>query len=427
MILCTVSTLCYIHSSNSLIDHDTWWHTTAWLFIQLRTDTMKNILVVTWTRAEYGLLYPLMKAIRTSKNLSLTIGVTWMHLLDDFWKTANLITQDFPDTSIKLIPIQASNSVYNVWADQLRSMGKLLSNEYFDIMLVLWDRIESMIAATAAAIACVPVAHLHWWETTWWQLPDDYFRNMISKGSHIHFTSTETYRKNVISIWENPEYVYNVWAIWLDPIYTKTRNPKELCASKLKLNPNKKRIIMLQHPVTFWEDHVPYDKQIRETLDAISLLWDKHEVICIYPNNDTGSVTIREHIDTISKVRWWHVYKNLPRDDYLNLCYHSDIMLGNSSSGILESAALRLPVINIWPRQLWRLSNSNVVHVKYDSNEILQTIHTLLDENRKSHYLHDWLNDLYYQWWAVRKIMNVLEWIDNYTTLFSTKLSWRKS
>lgn len=336
---------------------------------------MRKVAVITGTRADYGILYPVLKAIDSSENLKLQLIVCGMHLCPDFGMTIKEIEKDGFEISDKFETVFSSDT----GSSMAKTIG--LSIMYItqsferlkpDIVLVLGDRGEMLAAAIAACYMNIPVAHIHGGEVS--GTVDESIRHAITKLSHIHFPATEDSRDRIIKMGEKKENVFVVGAPGLDVIKNTKYMSREEFLNEFGLKDDK-IILMTQHPVTTEIDDV--DFQIKATLDAIVSIGK--QTVITYPNSDSGGrIIIRRIEEYRQKYSFIKVYKNLSQYDYLNLLNNADVMVGNSSSGIIEAASFKLPVVNIGTRQNGRLRGINVMDAAYSREAIINAINKSL-------------------------------------------------
>ena len=332
---------------------------------------MRKIAVVTGTRAEYGYLKCLMNAIEREKKLVLIPLVTGMHLLPDFGSTYKLVKNDFP-SSVKIpMPLKGDSL-----ADMATYLASGVANfaEYFsknppNIIVVLGDRSESLAAALAALYLNIPIAHINGGDVTGTTI-DESIRHAITKIAHIHFVHTKENAKRVEKMGEDKKRIFITGALTLDTIlHTKLMKKKEIF-KKYNLDPRKKTFLVVQHPITTLKDK-GYS-QMKELLLALDTIGE--QTILLYPNCDAGG---KQFIDLIKKYEgksYLRPYKNIPHKEYLSLMKSVDIMIGNSSSGIIEAPSFRIPVINIGTRQKGRARSSNIIDVEPKKEKILDSI-----------------------------------------------------
>lgn len=335
----------------------------------------RKIAVLTGTRADYGIYYSVLKSIENNPKLELQLIVCGMHLCPEFGMTIDEIEKDGFQVADKIETILASDT----GSAMAKSIGLTLLNitqslERLkpEILVVLGDRGEMMAGALAATHMNIPIAHIHGGEVT--GTVDESIRHAITKLAHIHFPATEDSKGRIIKMGEKEECVFVTGAPGLDYIENTTCLSKEEILKRFKLK-DEKIFVMTQHPITTERDIVGC--QIRHTLDAVVECGT--QTIISYPNSDNGG---REIIKVIEEYRakydFLKVFKNLSQIEYLSILNIADLMIGNSSSGIIEAPSFKLPVINIGTRQEGRLRAVNVIDVGYEKEEILQGINKAL-------------------------------------------------
>ena len=339
---------------------------------------MRKIAAVTGTRAEYGLSKSIFTAIQKHPNLELELIVTGMHLSKEFGYTFKEIKQDRFKTAIL-------NTLYSedTGAAMTRTIGRCvlqladtLENMKPDILLVLTDLGHTLAGAIAGAYMNIPVAHVHGGDVS--GTVDEPVRHAITKLSHIHFPATKKSAERIIKMGEEKWRVHVVGAPGLDTILNEKLIVREEIAKKYNLDLAKPVVLMVQHPVTTECDESA--EQIRETLNAIVEL--KHQTVLIYPNADAGGRRMIKVIKKYEKYPFIKAFKSLPRKDYLSLMKVASVMVGNSSSGIVEAPSFHLPVINIGSRQEGRERAGNVIDVGYSKNGIINAIQKALYDKK---------------------------------------------
>ena len=339
----------------------------------------KKICVITGTRANYGRLKPIMKEIINSNKLELSVVVTGMHLIRECGYTVTEIEKDG-----FIIDAKVDMHLANLnEAGMCKSLGiallgltQAIESIKPDVILILGDRDEDLAGAIIGAHMNIPVAHIHGGEVT--GTVDEIIRHGITKFSHIHFPATENSKERIIKLGENQDYVYNVCSPGLDSILNREYKTKKDIFKKYGLSMKKKLIILSQHPVTTEADKS--GDQIRKTLEAVKRIGE--QVILIYPNSDAGSRKIVDVIKEYEKLEFINSYMNIPFEDFLNLLKYTDVMVGNSSSGIMEAPSFKVPVVNVGTRQNGRECSTNLLNVSYNEEEIYMAIHkSLYDES----------------------------------------------
>ncbi len=332
---------------------------------------MRKIAVVTGTRAEYGYLKPLMDAIENDGELDLIPIITGMHLLSEFGNTYKLVEKDFS----KSVKVQMS-----LKGDNLKDMANYLSSgiqhfaDYFyknqlDIVVVLGDRSESLAAALAALYLNIPIAHINGGDASVGAI-DGSIRHAITKIAHIHFVHTKENADRIKKMGEDEKRIFVTGALTLDTILNTKLKSKNEVFKKYNLNPNNITFLVVQHPITTLKDRGYF--QMKELFLALDTL--KKQTVILYPNCDAGGRKLISLIEKYGGKKYLHVFKNLPHDDYLSFMKSVDLMIGNSSSGIIESPSFKIPVINIGNRQQGRDRSENIIDVEPEKNKILNVI-----------------------------------------------------
>ena len=335
---------------------------------------MRKICVITGTRAEYGLLYWLMKEIEADKDLKLQIITTGMHLSPEFGLTYKEIEKDFKIN--KKIEILLSSDT-PVGISKSMGLAQISFSESFedlkpDIIVVLGDRFEIFSAVSAAMIARIPVAHLHGGETTEGAF-DEAIRHSITKMSHFHFVAAEPYRRRVIQLGESPERVMNYGAPGLDNIKRLKFLNRDNFESAINFKLGELTFIVTYHPVTLNKEEVK--PSVLSLFDALKQFPDA-KIIFTKSNADTNGRIINKLIDNfVSKnSKRSVVYTSLGQLRYLSALKHVDVVIGNSSSGIIEAPAFKKPTVNIGDRQRGRLRAASVIDCNEDSQSIVVAI-----------------------------------------------------
>jgi len=353
----------------------------------------KTICVVTGSRAEYGLLRPLIKKIIATDNFDLKIVATGMHLSEDFGLTYKEIEADGISIDAKIHVLQDDDS--NKAMSKAIGFGVIGFAEYFDktqpdMVVVLGDRFEIFAAATAAAVVCIPIAHLYGGETTEGAV-DEFFRHSITKMSYLHFTSTEEYRQRVINMGEAPDRVFNVGATGVENILSMPLMTKEELAKSIGFEMNIPYAIVTFHPVTLEKNTAV--KQFDELLSALDATKGMNYVFT-KANADTNGRAINKRIDEYCEDRDNIIaFTSMGVLRYLSAMKYCEMVIGNSSSGIVEAPSLKKPTINIGDRQKGRICAKSVICCEPEKHTILQSIararsQKFLDEiaNQKSPY-----------------------------------------
>jgi len=365
-----------------------------------------KICVVTGTRAEYGLLYWLMKELDRHQNFHLQLIVTGMHLSPEFGLTYKEIENEFYIHK-KIEMLLSSDTPVGI----SKSMGlaQISFAEAYDemnpdLLILLGDRYEIFAAASAAMIARIPIAHLHGGETTEGAF-DESMRHSITKMSHLHFTAAEEYRNRVIQLGENPDHVFNVGGLGIDNIKKLDLLSKEALEASIDFKLNKYNLLITFHPVTL--EHETAQEQFQNLLDAVDQLDDTH-IIFTKANSDTNGRIINEMID-----QYVHTnsdksaaFTSLGQLRYLSLLQYVNAVVGNSSSGLIEAPSFKIPTINIGDRQKGRLKAVSVIDCKPVKEDILKAFaRTRTEEFQK---LLQTVENPYGNGGATEKIIDIL-------------------
>ena len=342
---------------------------------------MRKICVITGTRAEFGLLRPLIELINKDKNLQLQLIATGMHLSPEFGYTLDeIIAAGFVvDKKVECsLSSDTSVGVSKTIALAISGFADALESLQPDLVVVLGDRTEILGAVIAAGKANIPIAHLHGGETTEGAY-DEAIRHSITKFSHLHFTSTEAYRKRVIQLGEHPDTVFNVGAIGLDAIKKLKLLNREEFENSIGFKLKKRNILITYHPVTL-EKEAPIET-FENILTALNELTDT-TLIFTHANSDKNgriiNKLITEYVDAHKDKAV--AFKSLGQLRYLSALQFVDFVIGNSSSGILEVPAFHIPTINIGDRQRGRICNESVINSNNSLEDIKKSITFALDK-----------------------------------------------
>ena len=336
----------------------------------------RKICIVTGSRAEYGLMYWLMKEIQKDPDLELQIIATGMHLSPEFGLTYKLIEEDGFTINEKVEMLLSSDTPVAI----AKSMGlgtigfaDTLERLKPDIMIVLGDRYESFAACVAAMPARIPIAHLHGGEATE-GLIDEALRHAITKMAHIHFVATEKYSRRVLQMGERPEKVFCFGALGLDNIiYLKLLDQKEFEKS-VGFELGTKNILITFHPVTLEKDSA--GPQFGELLAALEKFKEDTKFIFTKPNADTeGRIIIKMINDFAEKNSGRTIaFDSLGQTKYLSALKYMDMVVGNSSSGLIEAPSFKIPTINIGNRQKGRIQAQTVISCDAKRESIIEAI-----------------------------------------------------
>ena len=363
----------------------------------------RKISVTTGTRAEHGILRPVLETISKSKKLDLYLIVTGMHLSKKYGLTITEIKKDGFRiyTSFDMLPKNDTNfSMSNALGKGVMAFTKIFNKLKPDINLILGDRDEMLASTLAAYHLNIPNAHIHGGDKSQGGI-DEYNRHAITKMSNIHFAATLKSKQRILKMGENPKFVFHTGSPSIDEIMKKHVTSKKDLEQKYTIKLDGREILLLQHPVTTQTGLS--GKQIMNTLKAIVKIGEP--TIAIAPNSDAGNKIIFKHLRTFSKkYDFIKMYNTLPRNDFLGLLKYCGALVGNSSSGMIEASYFGTSVVNIGIRQKDREKGSNVIQVENSINSIYNGILKALQRQKKFHN-----RNLYGNGKAAAKIVRLLE------------------
>tara|TARA_Y100000768_G_scaffold357718_1_gene312994 strand:+ start:106 stop:1242 length:1137 start_codon:yes stop_codon:yes gene_type:complete len=340
----------------------------------LNNNKSLNIGLLTGSRAEYGIYKPLLKKLSKDKDIDLTIIAFGMHLKKKFGKTINNIEKD----NFGNIDIIRGMSDKDSTSDIANSYGKLIQNfsqywgrKKFDFVIALGDRFEMSAAVQSGIPFEIKFIHLHGGETTIGSL-DNIYRHQITLASYIHFVSSDHYLKKVARLVGSKEKIYNFGALSLDSIDKINLTKWSKVCKKFSIPQNQSFILVTFHPETVGlEKNQQYSKIVFESLKKIS---EDSNIIITLPNADASGTLYRKLMiklagDLPEKI---FLVEDFGRENYFSAIHNCSMMIGNTSSGIIEAASFKKYVINVGDRQKGRLKNDNVFDVSFSKNEIIK-------------------------------------------------------
>ena len=371
---------------------------------------MKKICVVTGTRAEYGLLYWLLKEIEADKDLELQLIATGMHLSPEFGLTYQTIEKEFKIN--KKIEMLLSSDT-SVGISKSMGLAQISFAESYDelkpdIVIVLGDRYEIFSATSAAMIARIPIAHIHGGEKTEGAF-DESIRHSITKMSHLHFAATEEYKNRVIQLGEDPSRVFNVGGMGIENIKRLELLNKKEFEKSIEFKLNIKNILVTFHPVTL--ENSTAKEQFQQLLDAIDELEDTN-IIFTKANSDTDGRVINKMIDEyVTKNFHKSVqFTSLGQLRYLSALQYVDAVVGNSSSGLAEAPSFRIGTINIGDRQKGRIKASSVIDCEPNKDSILKSFEKLYSKEFQNSLIN--VKNPYGDGCASKRIVEILKSVD---------------
>ncbi|NCC01717.1 MAG: UDP-N-acetylglucosamine 2-epimerase (hydrolyzing) [Clostridia bacterium] len=342
---------------------------------------MKNICILTATRAEYGLLKPIIKKIMKVEDFDVQVVATGAHLSPEFGLTYREIENDGIKIDKKIEILLSGDTPAAI----SKSMGLAMISfaDYFeklkpDILVVLGDRYETLAVCCSAMNQRIPIAHLYGGETTEGAV-DEAIRHAITKLSYLHFTSTEEYRRRVIQLGEHPNRVFCVGAMGIENILNERLLSKIELEETMNLSLDKPYAMVTFHPVTLEDSDT--EKQMQELLFACR---QHHEMNFIFTkaNADAGGRTINQMIDKfVGENDNAVAFTALGMKRYLSALKFSSMVIGNSSSGLIEAPSFGIPTINIGDRQKGRLQANSVINCLPEGEDIDKAIVLALSDN----------------------------------------------
>lgn len=341
------------------------------------SDKLRKICIVTGTRAEYGLLFRLMRMVQKSQ-MELCIVAAGMHLSHEFGNTAKQIEQDgfhIDERVDMLFSNDANAAMAKSIGIGIYGMSQAIENVDPDIVVVLGDRVEAFAGAVSAVGQNKILAHIHGGERTRGGL-DESMRHAITKMAHLHFASTEANKKRIIQMGERPEHVFNVGAPGLDGIISSSLPDFECLRKEVGKELKRPFVLLVQHSVSTESECA--EEQMIATLEALEETG--YPVLCLYPNSDSGGRRIIAILERYKSKPWMTLVKSLPREMYLSAMKHAAVLVGNSSSAIIEAPLFHLPAVNIGERQDGRERADNVVDVPHKKREIFEAVKKTVED-----------------------------------------------
>jgi GDP/UDP-N,N'-diacetylbacillosamine 2-epimerase (hydrolysing) len=339
-----------------------------------------KICVITGSRSEFGLLTPLLSALKSDPDFDLQLLVTGTHLSPEFGNTyGEILSAGFAIT--ETVEMLLSSDTDTAIAKST-GLGMIGYADAFDRMkpdwiIILGDRFETFAAATTAYVKKIPIAHLHGGEVTM-GATDEALRHSITKMSALHFTSTEEYRKRVLQLGEHENRVFNVGAIGLENIQTLSLLDKAELENSLNVSLSKETFLITFHPVTL--DNVSSKDQMQELLDALDI-FGKGQIIFTMPNADADGRVIRTMINqyVMDHTHKATAFENLGQLRYLSVMRYSYAIVGNSSSGIIEAPSFGIPTVNVGDRQKGRIAAESIIQSAPEKFAIVEALEKTFD------------------------------------------------
>lgn len=347
--------------------------------------TARRLWVLTSTRADFGLLYWLLHEIESDPRLALMLIATGSHLSREFGMTV----QDVEKTGLSihrrmeiLLSSDTRTAMTQAMGLAMLEAGQALAADRPDMVVVLGDRFEIVPVALAAVSHGIPVAHLHGGETSSGAL-DEYFRHAVTKLASVHFPATDAYRRRIIQMGEAPARVFNLGSPGLDHLYRSEAVGRGELFATLGLDPRRPAALVTYHPVT-GDIHGDAREQVAALLEALAS-FDGLQCVFTKANADTQGRAINAQLQAWCEAdpRHGRLFDNLGQRLYHGCLRHLDVVVGNSSSGLVEAPSFRRPVVNVGNRQQGRIAAPNVISTHHDAQAIRHGIRRALDVDFK--------------------------------------------
>lgn len=347
---------------------------------------MRKICVVTGTRAEYGLLKPLLNKIKADDKLQLQLVVTGMHLSPEFGLTYKQIEEDgftIDEKVEMLLSSDTSVGVAKAMGLATISFADSFNRLKSDIVVILGDRFEMLAVAQTALIMQIPIAHIHGGEVTLGAY-DDAIRHSITKMANWHFVSSNQHQRRVIQLGEQPSSVFNVGALGIENIKDLPLLTKQQIYKQLRIKEECPTFLVTYHPETTTENTMLGLKALCNGLRK----YQNYNIVITKANADNGGREINKQLENYALTQDnVHFFDSLGQLNYLSLLQYVIAVIGNSSSGLIEAPYFNIPTVNIGERQLGRECPKSVIHCKLNEQSIEQAIKDALSYNDGYEYI----------------------------------------
>jgi UDP-N-acetylglucosamine 2-epimerase (hydrolysing) len=365
--------------------------------IKISKTMRRKILFITWTRADYWKIKSLTKLVEKSSEFELFLFITWMHVLNEYWYTAQEIINEW----YKNIYLNINQFIWEssdlIISNTIRNLSEYISEIKPDLIVVHWDRIEALAWAIVWVLKNILVAHIEWWELSW--SIDESIRYSISKLAHIHFVSNKDSANRLIQTWENKNNIYIIGSSEFDIILWDKLPKLEEVKSKYNINFNNYWIFIF-HPVT--TEYSYFSKYVHEVIKWLNDSNKNFIIIC--PNNDLWNDCIIKEFKKLNKWNNYKVFKSISFEDFIILLKNSKCIVWNSSTWVRQAPALWIPTINIWTRQNNRNKHKSIFNLWYDKTQISSKINELWLDNDK--YIK---NFYFWKWNSGKKFIEIIK------------------
>ena len=337
-----------------------------------------RIAVLTGSRADYGILRPVLEALSAADDFTLELIVTGMHLSHTLGHTIDHIVADgYPirDVVDVLLSGDSPASALTSLGTAITLIGRTLHFDQPEALLIYGDRFEALAGAIAGSYMNVPTVHMHGGDQAAGYSLDDAHRHAITKFSHLHLPATKRHAARIARMGEDPRRIFVVGSPAIDSIRQGRYTPPAAVRERLHLPFDRARVLVIQHPVSL--EHTDAGRQISATLAAVRAVAEP--TLWIYPNADPGGAEMIRVLESAPNADWLVLQRSIASEDFLGAMAAADVIVGNSSSSLIEAPSFSLPAVNIGTRQLNRDRGNNVVDVGYVSDDIERAIRTRLE------------------------------------------------
>ena len=384
---------------------------------------MIKVAIFTGNRAEYGLLHPILRELSADSEFEVYLIISGSHLSQAFGYTATEIDtsglQGIYEIDLNEIIGQDKIDVLSVFSEVMENGGKIIQDLTPDFVFIAADRYETFAMAVAAYYRNIPVAHIFGGDLSQGGHLDDSVRHCITKLAHLHFATNEDSYKRILGLGEEPWRVFNVGSPVIDNIVAGRFASAKQIAEKLDLDLDKPVILFTQHPVST-ESELAY-QQVKQTLEALKEL--EYQTIVTYPCNDPGSEEIIKAIQEYAETKHFRIRKSLGWSMYLGCLRIAACVVGNSSSGLMETPIFKVPCVNIGSRQAGRLRVENVLDVPYDINAVKNAVIKALTDKTFLEKVKSCSNP-YGEGGTAKKVARLLKDIPRDNTLLQKKMTY---
>jgi len=367
----------------------------------------KKICLVTSSRADYSLMSNLIDNLKSNNFIDFTLLITGQHLSKKYGNTYKTIINKHKKVS-KLIKIKVRNtdekSILFSMSETIKKVGKYFSNSKKDIIIILGDRYETLCIALSAYLNNCKIAHIHGGEKTVGSM-DDSFRHSITKFSNLHFVSTNEYKKRVMQLGENKNCIHVVGALGSEMVSNIILLKKKKLEKELNMKFNKFNFLITINSYSY--EKISIRKVMKNIFKAV-MKYKNTNYIFTLPNSDLNSDLISGQIYKFCKRnKNCYIFKNLGFNYYSSVMKYCDVVIGNSSSGIIEAPSLKVPTVNIGERQKGRIKPDTIVDAKPNSSDIFKAIKKTLSRNFRIKIAKS--KNLYYKKNSSKKIFKIIK------------------